>query len=374
MPNPNQLPLVRKSHQPPTINDVASLAGVSIATVSRVINGTSPVSADVAARVRRAIAELNFVPHSAARGLASRKTNTIGLILPEISGFFFSPLLRGIEEAIRGKGYDLLVHSSVSRHENGDSPVKKLGTHNTDGLLIYSASVSDDELTRLNNHGFPMVLLHQSPPQDLDIPCVTFENKAGASKIMRHLIEAHGYHRIAFLAGPESEEDSYWRELGYREALSSYAIPFDQHLISIGGFDTAVAQDSVTKWLGQGINFEAIFASDDDSATGAINALQRAGLRVPEDIAVVGFDDIYISQYLSPPLTTIRAPIELAGFTAARQLIRLLHQEIVEPLVLLPTQLIVRRSCGCPGSQDKEVKDQDKENALYASLQELPEV
>ena len=267
-------------------------------------------------------------------------------------------MLRGIEEAIRGKGYDLLVHSSVSRHEIGDSPVKKLGTHNTDGLLIYSASVSDDELTRLNNLGFPMVLLHQSPPQDLEIPCVTFENKAGAAKIMRHLIEVHGYHRIAFLAGPELEEDAHWRELGYREALSSYAIPFDQHLISIGGFDTAIAQESVTKWLNEGINFEAIFAADDDSATGAINALQHAGLRVPEDIAVVGFDDIYISQYLSPPLTTIRAPIELAGYTAARQLIRLIHQEIVEPLVLLPTHLIVRRSCGCTGSQDKEVKDQ----------------
>ena len=368
MPNLGQPPLVRKSHRPPTINDVASLAGVSIATVSRVINGTSPVSVEVTDRVQRAIAELNFIPHSAARGLASRKTNTIGLILPEISGFFFSPLLRGIEEAIRGKGYDLLVHSSVSRHENGESPVKKLGTHNTDGLLIYSASVSDDELTRLNNLGFPMVLLHQSPPQDLEIPCVTFENKAGASKIMKHLIEVHGYHRIAFLAGPESEEDTNWRELGYREALSYHGLPFDPDLISIGGFDTAIAQASVTEWLKKGVVFDAIFAADDDSATGAINALQQAGRRVPGEIAVVGFDDIYVSQYLTPPLTTIQAPIEQAGYTAAQQLIRLIHQETVEPLILLPTHLIIRRSCGCDGLQNKEVKDLHKENAQNASI------
>ncbi len=371
MPKPIQPSVEKKYHRQPTISDVASLAGVSIATVSRVINGTSPVSTGVAARVREAIASLNFIPHSAARILASRKTQTIGLILPEISGFFFSPLLRGIEEAIRGKGYDLLVHSSVSSHDNNGSPIVKLGEHNTDGLLIYAASVHTDDIIRLHSHDFPIVLLHQSAPQGMDIPCVTFENKAGVLKIVSHLIEVHGFHRIAFLAGPASEEDSYWRELGYCEALSAHGISIDQNLISLGGFDTSIAQDSVSEWLGHGIGFEAIFAADDDSATGAITALQHAGLHVPEDIAVVGFDDIYISQYLSPPLTTIHAPIELAGFTAAQQLIRLIQQEPVQSLVLLPTQLIIRRSCGCKGSQDKEVTDlytEDAQNAV-AELQ-----
>lgn len=360
-----------KYHHHPTINDVASLAGVSIATVSRVINGTSPVSAEASTRVRAAIARLNFVPHSAARVLATNKTNTIGLILPEISGFFFSPLLRGIEEGIRGKGYDLLVHSSVSRHENGDSPTTKLGEHNTDGLIIYAASVSEEAIIQLYNHGFPMVLLHQSPPQGIELPCVTFENKAGALKIVNHLIEVHGYQKIAFLAGPDSEEDSYWRELGYREALSMHGIPFNPDLISLGSFDTAIANQSVTEWLNRGVKFEAIFAADDDSAMGAFTALQHAGLRVPEDTAVVGFDDIYISQYLSTPLTTIHAPIELAGLTAAQQLVLLIHQETVEPLVLLPTELVIRRSCGCTGSQDKEVKDLPRENAQNTSKQVL---
>jgi LacI family transcriptional regulator len=335
---------------PATINDVASLAGVSIATVSRVINKSSPVSDTVTAKVQAAITTLNFVPHSAARVLATRKTNTIGLILPEISGFYFSPLLHGIEEGIRGKGYDLMVHSSVSRPESSEKPTIKLGEHNTDGLLVFAASLNDDEIFRLHSHGFPMVLLHQSPPKGLEIPCVTIENKAGALKIINHLIEVHGYRKIVFLAGPETEEDSYWRELGYREALSNHGMPFDPNLTSIGHFDTAIAQTSVTELLNRGLIFDAIFAGDDDSAMGAITALQHGGKRVPDDIAVVGFDDIYISQYLSPPLTTIHAPIEEAGFTAAQQLIRLIHQETVDPLVLLPTELIIRRSCGCAWS------------------------
>jgi LacI family transcriptional regulator len=338
----------KQTRHPATIHDVAALAGVSIATVSRVINGTSRVSASIKAEVQSAISTLNFVPHTAARVLAARKTNTIGLILPEISGFFYSPLLHGIEEAIRGMGYDLLVHSSVSRQDSSEQPTKKLGEHNTDGLLIYSASVSTDEIIRVHSHGFPMVLLLQSPPDGLDIPSVTIENKAGAEKVINHLIEVHGYRKIAFLAGPETEEDSYWRELGYRQALSAHGIACDPSLISLGSFDTAVAQKSVNEWLSRGARFDAIFAGDDDSAIGALTALQYTDLRVPEDTAIVGFDDIYISQYLSPPLTTVRVPIEQAGYTAAQQLIRLIHQETVDPMVLLPTELIIRRSCGCP--------------------------
>ncbi len=339
-----------KPKYPATIHDVASLAGVSIATVSRVINGTALVSEARAKRVQEAILALSFIPHSAARVLATKKTKTIGLILPEISGFYFSPLLRGVEECLRGKGYDLLVQSTVSEPESSNNPTLKLGEHNTDGLLVFAASLSEAEITRLHVHGFPMVLLHQSSPKGLEIPCVTIENKAGAYKIINHLIEIHRYKKIAFLSGPESEEDSYWRELGYREALSSHGMPYDPDLISAGHFDTGIAQASVSAMLKTSVTFDSIFTGDDDSATGAITAIQHAGLRVPEDIAVVGFDDIYISQYLSPPLTTIRAPIEQAGYTAAQQLIRLVHHEAVEPLVLLPTELIIRRSCGCPWS------------------------
>jgi DNA-binding LacI/PurR family transcriptional regulator len=223
----------------------------------------------------------------------------------------------------------------------------KLGEYNTDGLLVFTDSLEETEISRLYNIGFPMVLLHQTPPNGYDIPCVTIENKAGARKLVDHLIEVHGYRKIAFLSGPSTEEDSKWREMGYRESLSSHNIPFDPGLISLGAFDAEIAHESITQWLTRGVSFDALFAGDDEAATGAITAFKHAGKRIPEDIAVVGFDDIYIAQYLSPPLTTIHAPTEQVGFEAAQQLLHLIRQEPTEPLVLLPTELIIRRSCGC---------------------------
>jgi DNA-binding LacI/PurR family transcriptional regulator len=329
-----------------TIADVARRAGVSIATVSRVVNGNAPVAETTAARVRDAIAALNYVPRAAARSLASRRTNTLGLLLPEISGYFFPLLLRGVEAGARENGFDLLIYSTQDRGDATSGLRRPLGEHNTDGLLIFPDSLDDAELVRLYHLGFPLVLLHRSPPDALDVPCVTFENKAGARKLVEHLIAVHGYRRIAFLRGPEGHEDSYWREMGYREALAAHGVPFDPTLVATGGFDEDEAQVPVEQWLQEGLEIEAIFAGDDEAALGVITALQRAGKRVPEDVAVVGFDDGPVSQHLTP-LTTVRAPIEEAGLAAARQLVRLIRTGQADPLVLLPTELVVRRSCGC---------------------------
>jgi LacI family transcriptional regulator len=331
-----------------TIADVARRAGVSIATVSRVINRTAPVAEETAARVRAAVSSLNYVPRAAARSLASRRTDTLGLLLPKISGYFFPPLLRGIEAGARENGFGLLIHSTQDRSDPVSGTRCPLGEHNTDGLLVFIDSLDEAELTRLHTVGFPMVLLHRSPPRGLDIPCVTFENKDGARKLVEHLIETHDYRRIAFLRGPEQHEDSYWREIGYREALAAHAISFDPALVARGGFDEEEAQLAVQRWLEDEVEIEAIFAGDDEAASGAIAALRQAGKRVPEDVAVVGFDDSPIAQYLAPlPLTTVRAPIEEAGLAATRQLARLIRTGQADPLVLLPTELVVRRSCGC---------------------------
>ncbi len=327
------------------ISDVAERAEVSISTVSRVLNGTAPVAASTVRRVMQAVRELNYRPSQAARILASRKTQTIGLILPEISGSFFPPMLKGIERGVREGGYELLIHAHTLQLDHSGRPYA-LGEQNTDGLLVFTDSLDEEELARLHHIGFPMVLLHRSPPADLRVPCVTFENKAGARKVVTHLILDHGYRRIAFLKGPQDNEDSYWREIGYREALTAHGIPIDESLIGYGGFDGEVAGHTVSSWLADGHHPRAIFSGDDDSAAGVIKTLQRAGLRVPEDIAVVGFDDVPFSRYLSPALTTVRAPIEQAGEEAARQLIRQIEGGQARPLTLFPTELIIRKSCG----------------------------
>ena len=330
----------------PTIGDVARQAGVSIATVSRVLNDTAPVIGKTAERVRAAIAELNYVPRSAARVLASRQTNTLGLLLPEIGGWFFPSLLRGIEAAAREQGYDLLIHTVEATYPLKASR-RALGMHNTDGLVVFTNSVEQKELAYLKQHGFPIVLLHQTPPETLDIPVVTIENKSGAQKLVDHLIEVHHCRRIVFLQGPELHEDSEWRERGYRESLEMHNIPFEDSLVGIGEFDEIVAASAIGQLLMDGVDFDAVFCGDDDAAIGVTTALQRAGRVIPDDVAVVGFDDVPLARFLTPPLTTVRAPTEQVGRDAIRQLVRLIRGEQAEPLILLPTELVIRRSCGC---------------------------
>jgi DNA-binding LacI/PurR family transcriptional regulator len=329
-----------------TIADVAEKAGVSIATVSRVMNNTGQVAETTRMRVQTAINELRFMPHSAARVLASRRTNTLGLILSEISDSFFQPLLRGIEAAARENGYDLLIHCTRPYAER-DAPTYPLGDHNADGLLIFADTFTEAEITRLYKTQFPLVLVHRTSPPGLNIPCVTVENKSGARKLVDYLIEQRGYRRIAFLTGPDGAEDSYWREMGYRESLAAHGIPFDTSLMGMGGFDENIVQPTVRKWLEEGLEMDAIFAGDDASAVGVIAVLKDAGISVPEAIAVVGFDDIPLARHLTPALTTVRAPTETVGREAVRQLVKLIRDGEADRLTLLPTELVIRRSCGC---------------------------
>src|SRR5512138_588608 len=235
-----------------TIADVARHAGVSIATVSRVLNASTPVQQEKAERVRLAMDELQFVPRHAARVLASKRTHTIGLVTSEISGAFFPPMLKGIEAGAHESGYDLLIHSTKK-----EGPTRRpLGEHNTDGLLVFTDSLDHRELHRLYNLGFPIVLLHQAAPDGMDIPVITVENKDGAVMLVDHLIEKHGRRQIVFLRGPEGHEDSVWRERGYREALESHKIEVKAELITSGQFDEDEAFAAVQKLLQDGIPFD----------------------------------------------------------------------------------------------------------------------
>jgi LacI family transcriptional regulator len=338
--------------QQPTISDVALKAGVSIATVSRVINGTSPVTPETKQRVQDAIKELAFIPRAAARVLASNRTETLGLLLPEIGGAFFSPLLRGIEAEAQMAGFDLLIHAT-SHIPHAFTPVahRPLGEHNTDGLLVFTQSIDEKEMSRLSALNFPTVFLYQTSPSSLNIPSVTIENKSGAKMIVEHLIQIHGRRRIAFLRGPEGNEDSEWRERGYREALQANGIPFDPSLVAVGGFNEEEARVAAQELLVEGVALDAVFGGDDDTAAGVISALIHAGKRVPQDVAVVGFDDLPIARYLRPALTTVRAPIEQVGREGVRQLVRLIRGQQAEALVLLQTEIVIRESCGCSSVQ-----------------------
>lgn len=336
--------LMRKSR--PTLDDVARAVGVSSATVSRVINNTGQIAEETRARVQAAILELNYKPHEAARGLASGRLHTIGLITSYIARPFFAPMLRGIEAATRACNYNLLIHCTQGEPSRAPRYERPLGPNNTDGLLIFAEVLDESELVFLYENRFPVVLLHQTPPQPLDIPVVSYENKESARQLVEHLIRVHGYRRIAFLRGRENQEDGHWRELGYRKALQRNEIAFNPILVG-RGVDAMEAGITVNRWLEGGLDIEAIFAVDDDKAMAVMHALEMAGRKVPEDIAVVGFDDSHVPYYPMTPLTTVRAPIEDTGREGVNQLMKLINTGHAEPLTLLPTELVIRRTCGC---------------------------
>jgi DNA-binding LacI/PurR family transcriptional regulator len=338
---------MRKRSSSVTIRDVAKKAGVSVATVSRYINQITPVSTGVSERLEQVMKELRYVPHAAARHLASRKTRVVGLLLNNLHNDFFVPLLNGVEAVVRRKGYNLIVATYHADSRKEMQP--PIGPHNTDGLLVFSDGLMDEDLESLHASGFPMVLVYRTPPASLPIPSVTVENVTATYKLIDHLIKIHGRRRILFLRGPLHQDDSNKRETGYKSALQANGIPFNENLLLNGEFERDVAYDVLNKFLENGhrFDFDAVFSGDDDAAIGVLRSLQNHGFSVPDDVAVVGFDDLGFAQFLNPPLTTVRAPTEAVGRTATERLFDLLEENSSDEVVILPTEIVIRRSCGC---------------------------
>ncbi len=330
-----------------TIRDVARQAGVSVATVSRYINRNAPVSAEVADRLHQVMSDLRYVPHAAARHLASRKTRVVGLLLKNLHNDFFVPLLNGVETVVRSKNYNLIVATYHATSQNTMPP--PIGPHNTDGLLIFSDGLIDEDLVNLHASGFPMVLLYRASPPSLNIPSVTVENLEITHKLVEHLIQVHGKRRILHMRGPIHQEDSIWREAGYKSALAANGIPFDEDLVLNGEFDRDTAYQALNDFLcsEKRVAFDAVFTGDDDAAVGVLKALHKHNYRIPDDVAVVGFDDLGVSPFLNPALTTVRAPTETVGRIAAENLFAALENQSLNEAVILPTEIVFRRSCGC---------------------------
>jgi LacI family transcriptional regulator, galactose operon repressor len=330
-----------------TIYDVAQQAGVSAATVSRYINKNAPVSPEVAERLDRVMTELRFVPHAAARHLASRKTRVVGLLLNNLHNDFFVPLLNGVEAVVRQKGYNLII---ATYHANSrDQLVPPIGPHNTDGLLVFSDALGDEDVAALHAKSFPMVLVHRTPPPQTSIPAVTVENTEITRVLVDHLIRVHGKRRIMFLRGPIDQEDSEKREIGYKAALQANGVPLDERLILNGDFERNVAHAVMNEFISRETRaaFDAVFTGDDDAAIGVLRSLHEHAIRVPEDVSVIGFDDLGFASFLNPPLTTVRAPTEQVGRIATQRLFGLLEDHPSDGMTVLPTEIVFRRSCGC---------------------------
>ncbi len=331
-----------------TIRDVATRAGVSVATVSRALNGHANVTAPTRDHVMGVVAELRFVPSSAARSMITRRTHTIGALLPDLHGEYFSELIRGIDLAARARGLHLLVSSSHGDAVEAAAALRAMNGR-VDGLLVMSPHVSADFLWGNVADDLPAVLMNTRVDGG-NHSSFAVDNHGGAYAMLRHLVE-RGHRDVAFIAGPESNFEAQQRLRGYRAAIADMLPGRDEQVLQ-GDF----TQDSGFR-AGRRIAAlthrpSAVFASNDMMAIGCLSALNEAGVRVPSDIVLAGFDDIPISRYVHPPLTTVRARItELGGLALDR-----LASEIDAPARLAPlhqtlhADLVVRQSTGADTS------------------------
>lgn len=318
-----------------------------MATVSRYTSRSAFVSNEISDRIQQVMDALNYSPLKAARDLATRKTGMVGLLSFTVEYNFFGPLVSGLEKELKENGYNLLI--STYQSDGSDQVAPPIGPHNADGVVVFSNTLSEERLAEWYHAHFPVVLVHRTAPHSLPIPCVNVENKTSSINLIGHLIEVHGRKRIVFVRSPRYQEDAHSRELAYRTALRSHSIEFDPNLIIGDNFDRNAVRQSMEEFLANNPPcFDSVFAGDDDLAVSVLSALQNAGLKVPDDVAVVGFDDQRFAGQLVPPLTTVHAPTEEVGRVAAQQMLKLLNGQEPDRMTVLPTEVVIRQSCGCP--------------------------
>ena len=325
-----------------TIKDVARVAGVSVATVSRALNGHTNVTAQTHAHVMDVIAQMRFVPSSTARSMITRRTHTVGALLPDLHGEYFSELIRGIDLAARARGLHLLVSSSHGDAAEAATALRAMNGR-VDGLLVMSPHVSADFLWGNVADDLPAVLVNTRVDGG-NHSSFAVDNHGGAYAVVRHLVE-RGHRDVAFIAGPESNFEAQQRLRGYRAAMADL-LPGRSAQVMQGDFTQDSGFLAGAQLVALTHRPSAVFASNDMMAIGCLSALNEAGLRVPNDIALAGFDDVPVSRYVNPPLTTVRARIAALGALALERLVLEIEQP-ERPAMLhqtLHAELIVRQS------------------------------
>jgi len=330
-----------------TIDEVALAAGVSAATVSRVVNGNPNVRVDAKRGVERAIAKLGYVPNPAARSLATRRSDYIGVVIPEPTSLlfgdpFFPRLLRGIGAALSSRDLQLVLLMPQSPRE--ESRVERyLTAGHVDGALLVSLHGDDPLPAHLAKRRVPAVIGGR-PPRGAAVSYVDVDNEEGARSAVEHLV-ARGRRRIATITGPLDMAPSIDRLTGYRQALGAAGVQADEDLQAVGDFTQQGGASAMRRILEARPDVDAVFAASDLMAAGAMQVLRAAGRRIPEDVAIAGFDDSPVAEMTDPPLTSVRQPIEEMG----REMVRLLLEHTADPgsvprKVILATELVPRRS------------------------------
>lgn len=337
------------------MKDVAKKAGVSVATVSNVITGKQVVSDEVRSIVLCAIEELDYKVNLVARGLKERKTYTVGVVLPDITKMFFPDVLKGIMNAAEKAGYKINILSSNFDFDTEKSHVEYFKGSRVDGIILDScvdkncAKEWAQELTGSSNESTPIVSIENILDETL-VSSVLIEYEKRSAEITQHLLDI-GRRHILYISGPLSLAHGVARLEGYRNTLKKNNIDIDEHLISGGDFLSESAYEEVRLAIKHGLCFDAVQAVNDQAAIGALKALKESGVKVPEDVAVCGFDNLFPSTLVSPQITTVNVPRYSLGTMAFEELLRRMHDRSAAPQTLILETSLVIRSSTCPNAE-----------------------
>jgi LacI family transcriptional regulator len=326
-----------------TIADVARQAGVSKTTVSRVLNGKDDVDDATAVRVRRIIAETGYVPSARAVGLARGRTRIVGMLVPSLIWPWVGEVLQGVADTLEQDGYGLLLYTC----DRGDDSLRRfaeqVSSNSFDGLLVIEPEGTLDYIAELHNKGLPVVLIDDREHRP-EFPSVATTNREGGAAAARHLLHS-GRRRPLVISGPLRFGCTGERLGGFLDTFRAAGLELSPDRVVEGDFTQVYGRLAVKRFLAAGESLDAVFAHNDISAAGALQALRAAGLRVPDDVAVVGFDDVPLASQTDPALTTIRQPMRQMGETAARLLLsRFGGAALSDTPVILPTALVIRQS------------------------------
>jgi LacI family transcriptional regulator len=331
-----------------TIRDIASLAGVSIATVSRVLNDRPDVAPETREAVLQVVREHGFSLNRGARGLSAGRTGIVGVTLPFVHAAYFAFILSGITEALYEQDMRAVLCPTLHEHDREVTLLERLMRGTTDGAVLMLPQESAEELRALQSHGYPFVVVDSRHPLPDDVPCVTAAHTAGAKRATGHLLGL-GHKRIGVVTGPQGWSATEERLAGYHAALGAAGVLREPELEVEGDWLISGGFDGAEQLLDLPKPPTAIFAFNDNMAVGVLQAARTRGLRVPEDLSLVGFDDSEQASIVTPPLTTVRQPLAEMGRMATSLLTRLLERQRVEALrVQLATKLVVRESTAPP--------------------------
>ncbi len=327
----------------PTIKDVARKANVSVATVSRVLNHQSGYSEETKQKVLQAIKEMGYQPNAIARGLINKRTQTIGVLFPKLSSMFSSQLLHGIEYTAHERDHSVVV---CNTDKNGKRTVKYLQVlreKQVDGIIFTSEVLTEEYFRVLTAMKIPVVLL-STRSEKYPFPHVKVDDKQAAYDATRYLIQ-RGHRKIAMISGDQTDPIAGKPRIeGYKEALAAYGIPFQENLLAFGSFGFHSGVMAMEKFLQSKVEFTAVFAASDEMAVGAMSAAFRHGIKVPDQLSVIGYDNLRLAEMTTPPLTTVAQPLFEMGKQAAEMLLQMIETKTEVPGRILPHEIIERQS------------------------------